>query len=75
MVKHTKTIRRILPTNCLSVFDHFVGLLLKAFSKNKKQKSKRLKMFFHRELFLIIIRGTLFIIVLAFARFDVLLLC
>ena len=25
MVKHTKTIRRLLPTNCLSVFDHFAG--------------------------------------------------
>ena len=29
MVKHTQTIRRLLPTNCLSVFDHFVGLTLK----------------------------------------------
>ena len=26
MVKHTQTIRRLLPMNCLSVFDHFVGL-------------------------------------------------
>ena len=26
MVKHTQTIRRLLPTNCLSVFDHFMGL-------------------------------------------------
>ena len=26
MVKHTQTIRRQQPTNCLSVFDHFVGL-------------------------------------------------
>ena len=26
MVEHTQTIRRLLPTNCLSVFDHFVGL-------------------------------------------------
>ena len=26
MVKHTQTIRRLLPTNCLRVFDHFVGL-------------------------------------------------
>ena len=26
MVKHTQTIRRLLLTNCLSVFDHFVGL-------------------------------------------------
>ena len=29
MVKHTQTIRRQTPTNCLSVFDHFVGLVLK----------------------------------------------
>ena len=29
MVKHTQTIRRLLPTNRLSVFDHFVGLALK----------------------------------------------
>ena len=29
MFKHTQTIRRFLPTNCLSVFDHFVGLALK----------------------------------------------
>ena len=29
MVKHTQTIRRLLSTNCLSVFDHFVGLALK----------------------------------------------
>ena len=29
MVKQTKAIRRLLPTNFLSVFDHFVGLALK----------------------------------------------
>ena len=29
MVKHTQTIRLLLPTNCLSVFDHFVGSVLK----------------------------------------------
>ena len=29
MVKHTQTIRWLLPTNSLSVFDHFVGLALK----------------------------------------------
>ena len=33
MVKHIQTIRRQQLTNCLSVFDHFVGLVLKA-SKN-----------------------------------------
>ena len=29
MVKHAQSIRRQLRTNCLSVFDHFVGLVLK----------------------------------------------
>ena len=29
MVKHTPTIRWLLPTSCLSVFDHFMGLVLK----------------------------------------------
>ena len=29
MVKHTQTIRRLLKTNCLGVFDYFVGLALK----------------------------------------------
>ena len=29
MVKHTQIIRRYQPTNCLSVFDHFVLLALK----------------------------------------------
>ena len=33
MVKHTQTIRRLLPTNCLSVFGHFVGLALKELKK------------------------------------------
>ena len=33
MVKHTQTIRRLLPTNCLSVFDHFVELALKELRK------------------------------------------
>ena len=29
MVKHTQTIHRQQPTNCLSVFNRFVGLVLK----------------------------------------------
>ena len=32
MVKHTQTICRQLPKNCLSVFDHFVELMLKGLS-------------------------------------------
>ena len=34
MAKHTQTIRRLLPTNCLSVFAHFVGLALKGLKKH-----------------------------------------
>ena len=37
MVKHTQTIRRPLPTNCLSVFDHSVGLALKELSHSIKK--------------------------------------
>ena len=33
MVKHTQTIRRQQPTNCLSVFGHFVGLELKGLTR------------------------------------------
>ena len=29
MVKHTQTIRQLLPANCLSVFDQLIGLALK----------------------------------------------
>ena len=29
MVKHSQTICRLMPTNCFSVFDHFVGLAFK----------------------------------------------
>ena len=35
MIKHTQTIRRLLLTNCLSVFDHFVGLALKELTATK----------------------------------------
>ena len=34
MVKHAQTICWLLPTNCLSGFDHFVGLVLKGFRFN-----------------------------------------
>ena len=37
MVKHTQTIGRQHPTNCLSVFDHFVGLPLKEFTSQVSQ--------------------------------------
>ena len=34
MVKHTQTIVGNLATNCLSVFDHFVGFALKGLTTN-----------------------------------------
>ena len=34
MVKHTQTIRRLLPMNCLTVFDHFVELALEGLREN-----------------------------------------
>ena len=40
MVKHTQTISRQQSTNCLSVFDHFVGLVVKI--KGSKYKQKKL---------------------------------
>ena len=40
MAKHTQTIRQLLPTNCLSVFDHFVGLALKELMSQKNLFSK-----------------------------------
>ena len=39
MVIHTRTIRRLLPTNCLSVLDHLMGLALKGL---------KFCLFFHR---------------------------
>ena len=33
MVKHAQTICRLLPTNCLTVFDYLVGLVLKGLTK------------------------------------------
>ena len=32
---NTQTIRQLLPTNCLSLFDHFVGLVLKGLKGQK----------------------------------------
>ena len=39
MVRHTQIISGNLPTNCLSVFDHFVGLALKRLKKIFKKYS------------------------------------
>ena len=40
MVKYTQTIRQQQPTNCLSIFEHFVGLALKGFMSKKAAKSE-----------------------------------
>ena len=37
MIKHTHTIRRLLPTNCFSVFDYFLGLVLIGLRKSERQ--------------------------------------
>ena len=39
MVKHTQTIRRLLPTNCLTMFDHFVRLALKGLKQYENRFS------------------------------------
>ena len=36
IVKHTQTIRRQQPTNCLSVFDYSVKLVLKGLTQKKR---------------------------------------
>ena len=41
MVKHTQTILRLLPANCLRVFGHFAVLALKGFKVNKRNSSAR----------------------------------
>ena len=43
MVKHTQTIRRLVPTNILSVFDHFVRLAFKGLKKSWWEESTKLK--------------------------------
>ena len=42
MVKHTQTIRRQQPTNCLSVFDHFVKLASKGLNVIVPNKNESL---------------------------------
>ena len=51
MVKHTQTIHRQEPTNCLSVSDHFVGFALKGLKKN---------FFWYSFVYVVIISSSLF---------------
>ena len=41
MVKHTQTIRRLLLTNFLSVFDYFMGLAPKGLRKSRPIHQKK----------------------------------
>ena len=52
MVKHTQTIRRLLPTNCLSVFDHFVRLALKYSGTCQASSFFEIQVFFCASVFL-----------------------
>ena len=40
MVKHNQTIRRLLPTNLLNMFNHFVRLAPKGLTKSIKPKTR-----------------------------------
>ena len=42
MVKYAQAIRRLLSANCLSLFDHFVGLALKGLITIQPEKFKSL---------------------------------
>ena len=66
MVKHTQAICRLLPTNCLSVFDYFVGsafkglgntwafiFIRKAHAQQKRFKKLWIAFFIRRKRFLI----------------------
>ena len=41
MAKHTQAIRRLVPTNCLSVFDLFLELTLKVLRRRCKSSHRR----------------------------------
>ena len=43
MVKHTQAIRQLLLTNCLSMFDHFVGLVREGLISSSKNAIKKKK--------------------------------
>ena len=50
MFKHTQTICRLLLTNCLSVFDHFMGLTLKGLTIGLKNLRKSVNQKYHQTL-------------------------
>ena len=56
IVKHTQRIRRLLLTNCLNVFDHFVGLALNGLTNflhiiNKQTQPLSLVLLFQKKLY------------------------
>ena len=44
-VNYAQTIRQLLPANCFSVFDHFVGLMLKVLTIKISQQRRRFGVF------------------------------
>ena len=64
MVKHTQKIRQLLPTNCLSVLDHFVKLALKGLSKITKALITQVhNKQYHKNLFKQIERDGVFVLI------------
>ena len=47
MIKHTQTIRQQKPTNCLSVFDQFLGLAFKGLGKIESILNNATAIIFH----------------------------
>ena len=47
MIKQTQTILRLLPTNCLSVFDHFVGFARKGLETQVFPNKTSLTILYH----------------------------
>ena len=45
IVDYAQTIRQLLPANCFSVFDHFVGLMLKVLTIKISQRRRRFGVF------------------------------
>ena len=57
MIKHTQTIRQLLPMNCLSVFNHLMELVLKGLMANIADGVPNISSFvvFHKGLLNVII--------------------
>ena len=61
MVKHTQTMHRQQPTNCLSVLDHFVGLVLKGLINVSSQLTELFNLSFSHGVFPLILKTSIII--------------